>query len=131
MKYLSSPIKSNTNIPIFSPPISKTNDINISNNNMIEKINDINNTLKKDLFIPLIKDFTAFDIDHIAKKKLLIKSFILLFPITDLISPFNIMKALDGIRLSNMFIYLFKYIIGIKTTALIVNNKNGNKLSSK
>ena len=126
MKYLSSPIKSNTNIPIFSPPISKTNDINISNNNMIEKINDINNTLKKDLF-----SFTAFDIDHIAKKKLLIKSFILLFPITDLISPFNIMKALDGIRLSNMFIYLFKYIIGIKTTALIVNNKNGNKLSSK
>ena len=131
MKYLSSPIKSNTNVPIFSPPISKTNDINISNNNMIEKINDINNTLKKDLFIPLIKDFTAFDIDHIAKKKLLIKSFILLFPITDLISPFNIMKALDGIRLSNMFIYLFKYIIGIKTTELIVNNKNGNKLSSK
>ena len=50
MNYLSSPIKSNTNIPIFSPPISKTNDINISNNNMIEKINDINNTLKKDLF---------------------------------------------------------------------------------
>ena len=131
MKYLSSPIKSNTNVPIFSPPISKTNDINISNNNMIEKINDINNTLKKDLFIPLIKDFTAFDIDHIAKKKLLIKSFILLFPITDLISPFNIMKALDGIRLSNIFIYLFKYIIGIKTTELIVNNKNGNKLSSK
>ena len=41
MKYLSSPIKSNTNVPIFSPPISKTNDINISNNNMIEKINDI------------------------------------------------------------------------------------------
>ena len=34
MKYLSSPIKSNTNIPIFSPPISKTNDIN-KNNNLI------------------------------------------------------------------------------------------------
>ena len=47
MKYLSSPIKSNTNIPIFSPPISKTNDINISNNNMIEKINDINEKIQE------------------------------------------------------------------------------------